>query len=123
VPFAHTLAQFPVHSQQALPPTFADRREPHGSHIPAFLPAFPDPHTYQHTPAYAGHATDPHKQRQVRSCVVSCAAAGLLRWPVAAVLMVRVQGQGSANLLTRIAPSAAPAPATHTECARGEAKG
>lgn len=66
VPFAHTLAEYPVHAQTALPPTFADRREPHAPHIPPFLPAFPDPHTYQHTAAFAGHATDPHKQRQVR---------------------------------------------------------
>lgn len=65
VPFAHTLAPFPVHTQQALPPTFADRGEQPPDHIPRFLPAFPDPHTYQHTPAYAGHQTDPHKQRQV----------------------------------------------------------
>lgn len=67
VPFAHTLAQYPVHRQQPLPPTFADQKDqPPGAHIPPFLPAFPDPHTYQHTAAYAGHQTDPHKQRQVR---------------------------------------------------------
>lgn len=65
VPFAHTLAPYPVHRQQPLPPTFADQKDPPPSHIPPFLPAFPDPHTYQHTAAYSGHQTDPHKQRQV----------------------------------------------------------
>jgi hypothetical protein len=70
VPFAHTLAQYPVHRQQPLPPTFGDQKDqPPGGHIPPFLPAFPDPHTYQHTAAYAGHQTDPHKQRQVRVVV------------------------------------------------------
>ncbi|KAF6265553.1 Bromodomain associated-domain-containing protein [Scenedesmus sp. NREL 46B-D3] len=64
VPFAHTLAPFPVRTQRPVPPTFADQGEPHPAHLPAFLPAFPDPHTYQHTAAFAGHEADPHKQRQ-----------------------------------------------------------
>ena len=74
VPFAHTLAQYPVHRQRPLPTTFAEQKDqpPPPSHIPTFLPAFPDPHTYQHTPAYTGHQTDPHKQRQVSSWFEAC---------------------------------------------------
>uniref|UniRef100_A0A383W5E7 Transcription initiation factor TFIID subunit 8 n=1 Tax=Tetradesmus obliquus TaxID=3088 RepID=A0A383W5E7_TETOB len=64
VPFAHTLAPYPVRTQRPAPPTFADQAEPHPAHVPGFLPAFPDPHTYQHTAAFAGHEADPHKQRQ-----------------------------------------------------------
>jgi hypothetical protein len=48
-----------------MPPTFADQKEPPPPHIPSFLPAFPDPHTYQHTAAFPGHEADPYKQRQV----------------------------------------------------------
>ncbi|WIA22741.1 hypothetical protein OEZ86_009700 [Tetradesmus obliquus] len=64
VPFAHTLAPYPVRTQRPVPPTFADQAEPHPAHVPGFLPAFPDPHTYQHTAAFAAHEADPHKQRQ-----------------------------------------------------------
>eukprot|EP00775_Hariotina_reticulata_P005121 gene5121-5361_t len=64
IPFAHTLAPYPVHCQRPVAPTFADQKEAPPAHIPAFLPAFPDPHTYQHTAAFSGHEADPYKQRQ-----------------------------------------------------------
>ena len=33
------------------------------AHIPAFLPAFPDKHTYVATPAFAGNSKDTRRQR------------------------------------------------------------
>ena len=33
------------------------------AHVPPFLPAFPDKHTYMATPAFAGNAKDARKQR------------------------------------------------------------
>jgi hypothetical protein len=82
VPFAHTLAPYPVRTQRPVPPTFADQAEPHPAHVPGFLPAFPDPHTYQHTAAFAGHEADPHKQRQVRGVLlvlIVCCVCGHFR--------------------------------------------
>jgi hypothetical protein len=67
--FAHPLPELPVSHQAALPPSFADMKETPPAHIPAFLPALPDAHTYQQTPAYPGHVTEPAKQRQVGGTV------------------------------------------------------
>ncbi|GBG00364.1 hypothetical protein Rsub_13123 [Raphidocelis subcapitata] len=64
VPFAHAAARYPVLQQAPSAPTFLDRHEPHPAHIPGHLPAFPDAHTYQHTPAFQGHETDAQRQRQ-----------------------------------------------------------
>ncbi len=74
VPFAHTVAPFPVERQAAGAPTFEDKAERAPPDVPPFFPAFPDPHTYQQTAAFQGHETDPQKQRQVRPCVQSSAS-------------------------------------------------
>lgn len=59
------MARYPVTQQVPGPPTFQDRHEPHPAHIPAHLPAFPDVHTYQHTPAFQGHEVDAQRQRKM----------------------------------------------------------
>jgi hypothetical protein len=64
VPFAHVVARYPVVQQLPSAPTFLDRHEAHPAHIPAHLPAFPDAHTYQRTPAFNGHESDAQRQRQ-----------------------------------------------------------
>jgi hypothetical protein len=64
VPFAHAAARFPAVQQLPTAPTFLDRHEHNPPHIPAHLPAFPDAHTYQATPAFQGHETDTLRQRQ-----------------------------------------------------------
>lgn len=47
IPFAYTLPQFPVVKDRKLTPSFLQiGEEPPGEHIPAWLPAFPDPGTY-----------------------------------------------------------------------------
>ncbi|KAJ7298811.1 hypothetical protein O6H91_17G037900 [Diphasiastrum complanatum] len=53
VPFARPLPHFPVPKKRTLAPSFAQLgEEPPGPHIPAWLPAFPDPHTYRSTPVW-----------------------------------------------------------------------
>eukprot|EP00955_Chlamydomonas_euryale_P070959 360908-Chlamydomonas_euryale.AAC.5 len=47
-------------------PTFEQRGEAPPPHIPPFLPAFPDAHTFEHTPAFPGHEQAPAKQTEVR---------------------------------------------------------
>lgn len=76
VPFAHTVPQYPVHTQPLGAPTFLDKAESAPAHIPPFLPAFPDPHTYQQTPSLPVHEADPTKQRQVRAARGACLKTG-----------------------------------------------
>ena len=64
--FAHMLAPFPVRRPARSMPTFEERGEAPPPHVPSFLPAFPDPHTYERTPVFAGHEENPEKQTQVR---------------------------------------------------------
>ena len=54
VPFEHNIAPFPLRKKSKPPPTFLARGEAPPPHIPAWLPALPDRHTYQATPAYPG---------------------------------------------------------------------
>jgi len=58
VPFAKPLPQFPVRRVPDLPPSFGDAQEEPPSHIPRFLPALPDQHTYRQTPTYEGRELD-----------------------------------------------------------------
>ncbi|PON60315.1 Histone-fold containing protein [Parasponia andersonii] len=51
IPFAQPVAQFPVIKNQILIPSFVQMGEnPPGQHIPTWLPAFLDPHTYNSLP-------------------------------------------------------------------------
>mmetsp|Transcript_14166 Transcript_14166/g.23984 ORF Transcript_14166/g.23984 Transcript_14166/m.23984 type:complete len:369 (+) Transcript_14166:472-1578(+) len=54
VPFARPLPRFPLQKVPRLPPSFKDAKEEPPAHIPAFLPALPDQHTYKETPVYEG---------------------------------------------------------------------
>ncbi|MQL69994.1 hypothetical protein Taro_002300, partial [Colocasia esculenta] len=59
-PFARSVPHFPILRDRKLAPSFRDAGEqPPGKHIPDWLPAFPDPHTYIHTPVLDERATDP----------------------------------------------------------------
>lgn len=64
VPFAHVLPSFPVQRQPRWPPNFDDKSEEPPKHIPPWLPALPDKHTYVATPAFDGHDPDQTKQRK-----------------------------------------------------------
>ncbi|KAK9755583.1 hypothetical protein RND81_01G036300 [Saponaria officinalis] len=52
-PFAQPIPRFPVLMNARLIPSFSEIGEiPSGKHIPDWLPAFPDPHTYLHSPVW-----------------------------------------------------------------------
>ncbi|GFR50690.1 hypothetical protein Agub_g12943 [Astrephomene gubernaculifera] len=64
--FVHPLPpEFPVRAPGRTLPSFEERREEPPAHIPTWLPAFPDRHTYVRTPAFPGHEEDPVKQSEV----------------------------------------------------------
>ncbi|XVF07864.1 hypothetical protein REPUB_Repub06bG0176400 [Reevesia pubescens] len=59
-PFAQPVPKFPVVRDRKLIPSFEHMNEtPPGKHIPTWLPALPDPHTYVHTPMWNERASDP----------------------------------------------------------------
>ncbi|KAG6549745.1 hypothetical protein Mapa_008725 [Marchantia paleacea] len=60
IPFARPLPHFPVSKKRAAPPSFLQLGEtPPYPHIPPWLPAFPDPHTYRSTPVWDERKSDP----------------------------------------------------------------
>lgn len=63
--FAHPLPEFPVRKPGRVLPTFQEKNEIPPPHIPAFLPAFPDKHTYVQTPQFEAHEENPNKQMEV----------------------------------------------------------
>ncbi|KAG2242368.1 hypothetical protein Bca4012_022068 [Brassica carinata] len=64
-PFLQTLPRFPVsyderRKRMMMVPSFVEVGEtPPGKHIPLWLPAFPDPHTYKETPMWIERGLDP----------------------------------------------------------------
>ncbi|XP_077211299.1 TBP-associated factor 8 [Tasmannia lanceolata] len=59
IPFARPLPRFPVRRGRKPTPSFSQIGEtPPSKHIPDWLPAFPDPHTYIHTPVWNERETD-----------------------------------------------------------------
>jgi hypothetical protein len=65
---------YPIFTQPKHQPVSFDKKgEAAPPHIPAWLPAFPDQHTYKSTAVFQGRQDDQKQQRQV------CARALLLR--------------------------------------------
>ncbi|KAF5201380.1 Transcription initiation factor tfiid subunit [Thalictrum thalictroides] len=63
-PFAQDVTQFPLIKRQKPTPSFLQVGEtPEKEHIPAWLPAFPDRHTYIHTPVWNERKTDPRTDK------------------------------------------------------------
>ncbi|KAJ7974299.1 Transcription initiation factor TFIID subunit 8 [Quillaja saponaria] len=61
IPFAYSISRFPVVKYRKLTPSFLQKgEEPPGEHIPAWLPAFPDPETYTQSPTWNGMVLEPH---------------------------------------------------------------
>ncbi|CAJ2669119.1 unnamed protein product [Trifolium pratense] len=61
VMFAHPIPPFPVVKERVLPPSFLQKgEEPPDDHIPAWLPAFPDPETFSQSATVNGRGTEPH---------------------------------------------------------------
>ncbi|GLJ48763.1 hypothetical protein SUGI_1028380 [Cryptomeria japonica] len=64
IPFARPVPHFPVAKKRELMPSFAQMGEaPPSSQIPQWLPAFPDPHTYVHTPVWNERKSDPRMDK------------------------------------------------------------
>lgn len=64
VPFAQPVPKFPVMRNRSLTPSFVQIGEtPAFKHVPPWLPAFPDPHTYVQTPTWNERATDPRADK------------------------------------------------------------
>ncbi|KAM1159181.1 hypothetical protein ACFX19_032956 [Malus domestica] len=64
IPFAQPLPWFPVIKQRKLIPNFEQIGEaPPSKHLPNWLPAFPDPHTYIQTPTWNERKTDPREDK------------------------------------------------------------
>ncbi|KAF7804430.1 transcription initiation factor TFIID subunit 8 [Senna tora] len=64
IPFAQPIPQFPVIKDPRTIPSFIQIGEtPPTKHIPAWLPALPDPHTYIHTPMWNERASDPREDK------------------------------------------------------------
>lgn len=65
IPFTQPLPRFPVaisdgSKKMMMIPSFVEIGEtPPGKHVPLWLPAFPDPHTYKETPMWIERASDP----------------------------------------------------------------
>lgn len=64
ITFAQPIPRFPVFRNCKATPSFVQMGEtPVGKHIPPWLPAFPDPHTYIQTPVWNERATDPRADK------------------------------------------------------------
>ncbi|XP_031490402.1 transcription initiation factor TFIID subunit 8 [Nymphaea colorata] len=64
IPFVRAVPRFPIIRECRLAPNFLRIGEaPPGAHIPSWLPAFPDSHTYRSTPVWNERATDPRTDK------------------------------------------------------------
>ncbi|CAL5387849.1 unnamed protein product [Camellia sinensis] len=64
IPFAQPVPHFPVMRHQTMTPSFMQMGEPSTfKHIPTWLPAFPDPHTYIHTDTWNERENDPRADK------------------------------------------------------------
>lgn len=64
IPFAQPVPRFPVSRDRKMIPSFEQMGEnPPGKHIPAWLPALPDPHTYIQTPMWNERPSDPRADK------------------------------------------------------------
>lgn len=64
IPFAQPVPHFPVVRDRKPIPSFLQMGETPGpKNIPSWLPAFPDPHTYVHSPVWNERTTDPRADK------------------------------------------------------------
>ncbi|KAK7345534.1 hypothetical protein VNO77_16138 [Canavalia gladiata] len=64
IPFAQPIPHFPVARERRSIPSFVQMGEaPPAKHIPAWLPALPDAHTYIHTPVWDERVSDPREDK------------------------------------------------------------
>lgn len=64
IPFAQPVSRFPVIRKPRMIPSFLQMGEtPSSKHIPDWLPALPDPHTYIRTPVWNERVSDPRADK------------------------------------------------------------
>ncbi|KAI3522839.1 hypothetical protein L1887_00890 [Cichorium endivia] len=64
LPFAQPVSTFPIARDRRLTPSFLQMGEtPEFKHVPDWLPAFPDPHTYIHSPVWNERTSDPRSDK------------------------------------------------------------
>ncbi|KAL4592158.1 hypothetical protein LXL04_005144 [Taraxacum kok-saghyz] len=64
LPFAQPVPTFPVVRDRRLTPSFLQMGEtPESKHVPDWLPAFPDPHTYIHSAVWNERTSDPRSDK------------------------------------------------------------
>lgn len=64
LPFAQPVSSFPIVRDRRLTPSFLQMGEtPEFKHVPDWLPAFPDPHTYIHSPVWNERSSDPRSDK------------------------------------------------------------
>ncbi|KAJ9536250.1 hypothetical protein OSB04_un000570 [Centaurea solstitialis] len=64
VPFAQPVPSFPIVRDRKRTPSFVQMGETPGfKHVPDWLPAFPDPHTYIHSPVWNERTSDPRSDK------------------------------------------------------------
>lgn len=64
VPFAQPVPSFPIVRDRRRTPSFVQMGETPGfKHVPEWLPAFPDPHTYIHSPVWNERTSDPRSDK------------------------------------------------------------
>ncbi|EEF42922.1 transcription initiation factor TFIID subunit 8 [Ricinus communis] len=98
IPFAQPVPPFPVVRDKRLIPSFLNMGEiPPGKHIPAWLPALPDPHTYVHTPMWNERVVDPRAEKIEQARQRRKAERALLS------LQQRLLSNGSAGASTSVA--------------------
>jgi len=64
IPFAQNICQFPLPKTLPQLPSFEDCNEAAPSHIPAFLPAFPEPHARMDTAQFPEAQNDPETRQE-----------------------------------------------------------
>ncbi|OIV96389.1 hypothetical protein TanjilG_09816 [Lupinus angustifolius] len=64
IPFENPIPRFPIVRNRKNIPSFSQFGEtPPSKHIPNWLPALPDPHTYIHTPVWNERVSDPREDK------------------------------------------------------------
>lgn len=112
IPFALAIPQFPVIKDRKPTPSFIQMDEsPPTKHIPAWLPAFPDPHTYIRTPMWNERTSDPladkinqaRQRRKAERSLLSlqqrliCSGAGETSTSIVPRCAVQDQGRAEEN--------------------------
>lgn len=102
IPFSQPIPQFPVIKDRKSIPSFIQMDEtPPTKHIPAWLPAFPDPHTYIRTSMWNERTTDPLADKINQARQRRKAERSLLS------LQQRLICNGSGETSTQVVPSGA----------------